>query len=212
MVPQANGHPLLEEKVQSRQPPPQAPSDHNHSERTFQSVACSSSLGRPPPFSAMNSTPAFSKAATWAAPVSARPSRSPSAGSSLFMVGDETPDRTCRQDPSCDQPTNSLAVAHPKGGNGNFQHGGRTKEAVSASRYVDRLARLLHDAAQSRYKWRPRTTASPTVSNGVLLQRTKSHAARFHPALPPGRLLVGDVYNCSEKSAAASPLTSPCTR
>jgi hypothetical protein len=88
------------------------------------------------------------------------------------------------------------AVAHPKGGNGNFQHGGRTKEAASASRYVDRLARLLHDATQSRYKWRPRTTASPTndlISNGVLLQRTKSHAARFHPALPPGRLLVGDV-------------------
>jgi hypothetical protein len=31
----------------------------------------------------------------------------------------------------------------PEGkGNGNFRHGGRTKEAISASRYVNALARL----------------------------------------------------------------------
>jgi hypothetical protein len=29
--------------------------------------------------------------------------------------------------------------------NGNFRHGGRTKEAISASRYVNELARLLRD-------------------------------------------------------------------
>jgi hypothetical protein len=30
--------------------------------------------------------------------------------------------------------------------NGNFRHGGRTKEAINASRYVNALARLLRDA------------------------------------------------------------------
>src|SRR6059058_5144085 len=30
--------------------------------------------------------------------------------------------------------------------NGNFRHGGRTKEAISASRYINALARLLRDA------------------------------------------------------------------
>jgi hypothetical protein len=30
--------------------------------------------------------------------------------------------------------------------NGNFQHGGRTREAVKASRYINRLARLLRAA------------------------------------------------------------------
>jgi hypothetical protein len=30
--------------------------------------------------------------------------------------------------------------------NGNFRHGGRTKEAISASRYIHDLARLLRDA------------------------------------------------------------------
>jgi hypothetical protein len=30
--------------------------------------------------------------------------------------------------------------------NGNFRHGGRTKEASSASRYINELARLLRDA------------------------------------------------------------------
>jgi hypothetical protein len=30
-------------------------------------------------------------------------------------------------------------------GKGNFRHGGRTKEAISASRYVNELARLLRD-------------------------------------------------------------------
>jgi hypothetical protein len=29
--------------------------------------------------------------------------------------------------------------------NGNFRHGGRTKEAISASRYVNALARLIRD-------------------------------------------------------------------
>jgi len=29
--------------------------------------------------------------------------------------------------------------------NGNFQHGGRTKEAVEASRYVNSLARLVRE-------------------------------------------------------------------
>jgi hypothetical protein len=34
----------------------------------------------------------------------------------------------------------------PKGKqNGNFRHGGRTNEAVAASRYVNELARLLRD-------------------------------------------------------------------
>jgi hypothetical protein len=30
--------------------------------------------------------------------------------------------------------------------NGNFRHGGRTKEATRASRYINRLARLLRDS------------------------------------------------------------------
>ena len=29
--------------------------------------------------------------------------------------------------------------------NGNFRHGGRTKEATSASRYINELARLLRN-------------------------------------------------------------------
>jgi hypothetical protein len=29
--------------------------------------------------------------------------------------------------------------------NGNFRHGGRTKEATNASRYINELARLLRD-------------------------------------------------------------------
>jgi len=34
----------------------------------------------------------------------------------------------------------------PKGKkNGNFRHGGRTKEATSASRYINELARLLRN-------------------------------------------------------------------
>jgi hypothetical protein len=34
----------------------------------------------------------------------------------------------------------------PKGKqNGNFRHGGRTKEATAASRYINELARLLRD-------------------------------------------------------------------
>jgi hypothetical protein len=34
----------------------------------------------------------------------------------------------------------------PKGKrNGNFQHGGRTKEVIRASRYVNELARLVRE-------------------------------------------------------------------
>ncbi len=45
-----------------------------------------------PPFSAMNSTPAFSSAATIFSPVSGRPPSSPPVASSRFIVGIETPD------------------------------------------------------------------------------------------------------------------------
>jgi hypothetical protein len=30
--------------------------------------------------------------------------------------------------------------------NGNFRHGGRTKKAITTSRYINALARLLRDA------------------------------------------------------------------
>ena len=36
------------------------------------------------------------------------------------------------------------AVAHRKG-SANFRHGGRTKEAIRASRYINELARLLRE-------------------------------------------------------------------
>jgi hypothetical protein len=32
--------------------------------------------------------------------------------------------------------------------NGNFRHGGSTKEAIGASRYINRLARLMCDAEE----------------------------------------------------------------
>src|SRR5580704_388681 len=62
----------------------------------------------PPPFSAMNSTPAFSSAAMIFSPVSGRPPSSPPVASSRLIVGVETPDDLAIA--SCDQPNNSRAA------------------------------------------------------------------------------------------------------
>src|ERR1700730_6991866 len=59
----------------------------------------------PPPFSAINSTPASWRAATRDSPVSARPPMSPSAASSLLTVGADTPE--CLAKSSWDHPRTS---------------------------------------------------------------------------------------------------------
>jgi hypothetical protein len=62
----------------------------------------------PPPFSSMNSIPAFSMAALIFSAVSARPAISPSADSSLAIVGSETDEWRAKS--PCDHPSKARAA------------------------------------------------------------------------------------------------------
>jgi len=69
---------------------------------------CRSLTPAPPPFSAMNSTPAASRAAIIFCVVAVRPPSTPSSASSLLTVGIETPEASAIC--SCDHATNARAA------------------------------------------------------------------------------------------------------
>jgi hypothetical protein len=62
----------------------------------------------PPPFSAMNSMPAVSRAAMSFSPVSTLPPSGPSSDSSRAIVGSDTPDAVAKS--PCDQATSARAA------------------------------------------------------------------------------------------------------